>query len=84
MAIGDDIINDDTPIENEYTTCTVRDNGEEVIRTIDYIFYSPEAMEVEAVAEIPDLREIGNERLPSQAYPSDHLSLVTEFKFNRS
>lgn len=83
MTAGDEIVNDNEPLENDYTTWTVREDGEEIIRTIDYIFYSPTAFDIEGVAEIPNECLIGKERLPSCNYPSDHLSLVTEFKFSR-
>lgn len=52
----------------------------QVCHTIDYIFYSAEKMTVEAVLEFPTEEEIGEGRVPSFSYPSDHFSLVCDFK----
>ncbi|RZB38607.1 Exo endo phos domain containing protein, partial [Asbolus verrucosus] len=65
--------------EPPYTTWKIRDEGE-VCHTIDYIFYKKNKLEVEAVLELPTGEEIGEDRVPSFAYPSDHFSLVCDFK----
>lgn len=65
--------------EPPYTTWKIRDEGE-VCHTIDYIFYQKDNLEVEAVLEMPTGEEIGDGRVPSLAYPSDHFSLVCDFK----
>lgn len=66
--------------EPPYTTWKVREEGE-VCHTIDYIFYSPETFDVEALLEFPTGDEIGEGRVPSFNYPSDHFSLVCDFRF---
>lgn len=65
--------------EPPYTTWKIRDEGE-VCHTIDYIFYQKNNMEVEAILEFPTGEEIGENRVPSLSYPSDHFSLVCDFK----
>ncbi|XP_050301160.1 nocturnin isoform X2 [Anthonomus grandis grandis] len=65
--------------EPPYTTWKVREEGE-VCHTIDYVFYTKSKFEVEAVLEFPSGEEIGNGRVPSMSYPSDHFSLVCDFK----
>lgn len=65
--------------EPPYTTWKIRDEGE-VCHTIDYIFYTKNRMDVEAVLEMPTSEEIGADRVPSFSYPSDHFSLCCDFK----
>lgn len=65
--------------EPSYTTWKVREEGE-VCHTIDYVFYSKGALEVRDVLEFPREEDIGNDRVPSMSYPSDHFSLVCDFK----
>ncbi|KAJ8936123.1 hypothetical protein NQ318_022205 [Aromia moschata] len=69
--------------EPPYTTWKIRDEGE-ICHTIDYIFYSKDDLEVEAVLELPTEEEIGADRVPSFAYPSDHFTLVCDFKLRSS
>lgn len=64
--------------EPPYTTWKIRDEGE-VCHTIDYIFYSKSKLDVDAVLQFPSGEEIGDGRVPSLAYPSDHFSLVADF-----
>ncbi|XP_049864644.1 nocturnin isoform X2 [Schistocerca gregaria] len=66
--------------EPAYTTWKVREEGE-VCHTIDYVFYSSDALRVEALLDFPSGDEIGEGRVPSFAYPSDHFSLVCDFRF---
>lgn len=68
--------------EPPYTTWKIRDEGE-ICHTIDYIFYSKCNLEVEAVLELPTGEEIGENRVPSLAYPSDHFSLVCDFRIGQ-
>lgn len=70
---------DETGNEPAYTTWKIRDEGE-ICHTIDYIFYTKDKMEVESVLEFPTAQEIGTDRVPSYNYPSDHFSLVSDFK----
>lgn len=65
--------------EPPYTTWKIREEGE-VCHTIDYIFYGGDDMEVEAVLDFPSEEEIGEDRVPSFSYPSDHFSLVCDLK----
>lgn len=65
--------------EPAYTTWKIRDEGE-ICHTIDYIFYNKKHLMVEAVLELPSGEDIGEHRVPSFSYPSDHFSLVCDFK----
>ena len=66
-------------MEVDYTSWKIR--GEEECKEIlDYIFYSQNGFEVEAVLEPVDEEELGEDRLPNLAFASDHLSLVTDLK----
>ena len=70
--------------EPAYTTWKIRgdSSGEvDVCRTIDYIWYSSERLQVAALLEFPSAAAIGADRLPSYQYASDHLSLVADFVF---
>ena len=62
--------------EPKYTTWKVRDT--EVCRTIDYIWYTKKGLKVKSVLNMASEAEIGDGRLPSFRYPSDHLSLVCD------
>lgn len=66
--------------EPEYTTWKIRPTGE-CCTTLDYIWYSKDMLRVDAVLDMPTEEQIGPNRLPSFAYPSDHLSLVCDFSF---
>lgn len=68
--------------EPAYTTWKIREEGE-ICHTIDYIFYSKDKLQVEALLEFPTEEEIGKDRLPSMNYPSDHFSLACDFSFTR-
>eukprot|EP00095_Tigriopus_kingsejongensis_P005846 maker-scaffold697_size109876-snap-gene-0.26 protein:Tk05846 transcript:maker-scaffold697_size109876-snap-gene-0.26-mRNA-1 annotation:"Nocturnin" len=68
-------------VDGNEPTCTtwkIREDGEH-IQTLDYMFYSADQLEVEAVLDFPSGEEIGQNRLPSLAYASDHFSLVADF-----
>ncbi|KAF5278843.1 hypothetical protein FQR65_LT03531 [Abscondita terminalis] len=69
--------------EPPYTTWKIRDEGE-ICHTIDYVFYNRNAMDVEAVLDFPSGDEIGQDRVPSYLYPSDHFSLVCDFRLVNS
>ncbi|XP_046735078.1 nocturnin isoform X2 [Diprion similis] len=66
--------------EPPYTTWKVRDEGE-VCHTIDYVFYNKNAFAVNAVLQFPTAEDIGEGRVPSYQYPSDHFSLCCDFRF---
>lgn len=65
--------------EPPYTSWKIRDEGE-ICHTIDYIFYTKNKLDVEGVLEFPTGDEIGENRVPSYIYPSDHFSLVCDFR----
>ncbi|KAF5272703.1 hypothetical protein FQA39_LY07730 [Lamprigera yunnana] len=69
--------------EPPYTTWKIREEGE-ICHTIDYVFYNKDCMDVEAVLDFPSGDEIGQDRIPSYLYPSDHFSLVCDFKLMHS
>jgi nocturnin len=67
----------------EPTTIKLRSSNAEMIkRGIDYIFYNSSVLELKSYLKLPknDI-VIEKEGLPNLAYPSDHLSLVCDFKF---
>ncbi|CAG0898079.1 unnamed protein product [Cyprideis torosa] len=69
--------------EPPFTTWKIREDGESC-KTLDYIFYSKQNLEVRRILNIPTEETIGNCRLPSLRYPSDHLSLCCDFEFSAS
>lgn len=64
--------------EPPYTTWKIREEGE-VCHTIDYVFFTKNKLELESVLEFPSEKDIGEDRVPSLSYPSDHFSLVCDF-----
>ncbi|XP_035207894.1 nocturnin-like isoform X1 [Stegodyphus dumicola] len=66
--------------EPSYTTWKIREDGE-YCQTLDYIFFSRNAFEVENLLQLPSTEDIGEGRVPSYSYPSDHFSLVADLKF---
>ncbi|CAL1532443.1 unnamed protein product [Lymnaea stagnalis] len=75
----------ETGSEPPYTTWKVRAGKrgrepEEVCHTIDYIFYTTNKFICLKLLKFPTAAEIGEGFLPSYSYPSDHLSLVADFK----
>lgn len=75
-------LSDDGTTEPPYTSWKIRPSGESC-STLDYIWYSERAFEVDAVLRIPSEEQIGPDRLPSFHYPSDHLSLVCDLSFSQ-
>lgn len=69
----------ESPTPEDYTTWKIRETGEQKY-VLDYIFHS-QAMTPLRVLDMPTVEEIGKERLPSLKFPSDHLSLVADFRF---
>lgn len=61
----------------DWTTWKIRDTGEEK-NILDYMFHSKETLETISVLAIPD--SVGEDRLPSLAFPSDHLSLLADIR----
>ncbi|XP_072040257.1 nocturnin-like [Amphiura filiformis] len=66
--------------EPAYTTWKIRPAGD-VCHTIDYMWYTYSKLAPVSLLSIPTEDAIGPNRLPSYGYPSDHLSLVCDFKF---
>ncbi|QQP37938.1 Uncharacterized protein FKW44_018385, partial [Caligus rogercresseyi] len=64
----------------DYTTWKIREDGEH-IQTLDYIFHTPESLDLLGVLDMPEEEEIGQSRLPSLSYASDHMSLVADFEW---
>ena len=63
----------------DYTSWKVRETGEEK-QVLDYIFISPDLTTTRTLG-VPSEEEVGQEKLPSMAYASDHLSLVADIAF---
>ncbi|XP_074529473.1 nocturnin-like [Halichoeres trimaculatus] len=74
------LLSADGQTEPAYTTWKIRPSGESC-STLDYIWYSHEALSVECLLDIPTEEQIGPDRLPSYHYPSDHLSLLCDLSF---
>lgn len=74
------LLSSDGETEPAYTTWKIRPSGESC-STLDYIWYSHDALSVECLLGIPTEEQIGPDRLPSYHYPSDHLSLLCDIKF---
>ena len=62
----------------EYTTWKIRETGEQK-HILDYIFHSPQLQTVFTL-EMPTEQQIGEDRLPSLQFASDHLSLVADIQ----
>ncbi|KAJ8269477.1 hypothetical protein COCON_G00120840 [Conger conger] len=73
-------LSSDGSSEPPYTTWKIRPSGESR-HTLDYIWYSHQDLRVDAVLDLPTDEQIGPGRLPSYSYPSDHLSLVCDIRF---
>lgn len=74
------LLSHDGQSEPPYTSWKIRPSGESC-HTLDYIWYSQNALNVVAALGMPTEEQIGPNRLPSFNYPSDHLSLVCDFTF---
>ncbi|XP_063776429.1 nocturnin [Pseudophryne corroboree] len=74
------VLSEDGETEPPYTTWKIRPTGESC-NTLDYIWYSQHALNVNSALSLLTEEQIGPNRLPSFNYPSDHLSLVCSFSF---
>lgn len=74
------LLSEDGRSEPSYTTWKIRPSGESC-STLDYIWYSRDALRVHNLLDIPSEEQIGPNRLPSYHYPSDHLSLLCDLSF---
>lgn len=75
------VLSEDGETEPPYTTWKIRPTGE-TCNTLDYIWYSQDALEVNSALSLLTEEQIGPNRLPSFTYPSDHLSLICDLSFN--
>ncbi|XP_029449915.1 nocturnin isoform X2 [Rhinatrema bivittatum] len=75
------VLSVDGQSEPPYTTWNIRPSGESC-HTLDYIWYSQHALNVNAALDLLTEEQIGPNRLPSFNYPSDHMSLVCDFSFS--
>lgn len=76
------LLSSDGQTEPPYTTWKIRPSGESC-STLDYIWYTHDALSVECLLDIPSEDQIGPDRLPSYHYPSDHLSLLCDLSFRK-
>ncbi|XP_025196414.1 nocturnin isoform X1 [Melanaphis sacchari] len=67
-----------------YTSWKIRGGEGEVKHTIDYMFYTKHKLTVSNILNMPKEIDIGENRVPSLSYPSDHFSLISDFYFNKN
>merc|ERR1719384_2069998 len=76
------------PMATAYETCNGREAQytnytEDFKGTLDYIWFSPDALAVLAISQVDDESQLTLETaLPSSTRPSDHVSLVATFMFH--
>lgn len=73
-----------TGSEPPFTSWKIRAGEGEVMHTIDYMFYTKHKLTVSSLLNMPIERDIGENRVPSMSYPSDHFSLVSDFYLNKT
>lgn len=66
--------------EPEFTTWKFRPSGE-CKHTIDYIWYRASHLEARRLLALPSEADIGDNALPCEVYPSDHLALGVELDY---
>lgn len=74
----------ESKLEPKYTTWKIRGSptgNVENCKTIDYIWHSKH-FRVKAVLDIPKDEDLGENKLPSWSFPSDHLSLVCDLQLS--
>ncbi|KAG8188756.1 hypothetical protein JTE90_012227 [Oedothorax gibbosus] len=69
--------------EPPYTTWKIREDGE-YCHTLDYIFFTRDSLKVDSVLQLPSADDIGEGRVPSYTYPSDHFSLVADLHISET
>lgn len=74
------LLSRDGQTEPAFTTWKIRPSGESC-STLDYIWYTHDALSVDTLLDLPTEEQIGPDRLPSYHYPSDHLSLLCDISF---
>ncbi|XP_025413522.1 nocturnin isoform X2 [Sipha flava] len=70
--------------EPPFTSWKIRGGEGEVMQTIDYMFYTKHKLTVSSILNMPLEKDIGDNRVPSMSYPSDHFSLVSDFYFKKT
>jgi len=70
----------DTEDNLEYSTWKIRETGEQK-HILDYIFHSSHLKTVSSL-DMPTEKQIGEDRLPSRQFGSDHLSLVADLRWS--
>ena len=71
--------------EPAYTTWKKRKSFEQVSKKVeDYIFFHPDTFSCSGLLNLPSVESLGSDLLPSNDYPSDHISLVASFTFKTS
>lgn len=69
------------PLNEGFTTWKFRTEGQKKAM-IDYIWYAEgRGLVLEGITQLPGAEEIGENGLPSEKYPSDHLALVADFEW---
>jgi len=76
--IREDVEDEENDKVLEYTTWKIRETGEEK-SVHDYIFHSPQ-LETVSTLDMPSDHQVGQDRLPSLQFASDHLSLVADIR----
>ena len=66
--------------EIPFSTWKIREN-KEFKKTIDYIWFSSDILNVTSVLDVPDDREVPAEKFPNFNHPSDHIALCCDFVF---
>ena len=61
----------------DYTTWKIRDSGEQK-HILDYILHTPGQLQTLRTLNVPDEATVGEDRLPSLRFSSDHMSLVAD------
>lgn len=69
--------------EPPFTSWKIRGDEGEVMHTIDYMFYTKHKLTVSSILNMPLEGDIGENRVPSMSYPSDHFSLVSDFYYKK-
>merc|ERR1711971_363723 len=78
------------PMSTAYETCTgcealYTNYTEDFKGTLDYIWFTPDALAVLAISQVDDEPQLQQETaLPSSTRPSDHVSLVATFMFHEA
>ena len=62
----------------EYTTWKIREEQGEQKHIIDYILHTPGQLLTINTLDVPGRDQLGEDRLPSPQFPSDHVSLVAD------